>query len=143
MQFGRGVQYTLQALLYMAAQPPGTWVATRDIADRLDLPLHFLAKLMRALGESGWLISQRGKNGGYRLADAALELSFLDILKVVQAPDLDSACLLGLKDCGDQDACVLHCQWQPIKGELLDYYRDNSLRQLVSGQEIRSPASSL
>lgn len=133
MWFSRSIQYTFQALMFMAQKPPGAWVVTRDIADQLNLPLHFLAKLMSALSQSGWLLSQRGKHGGYMLAESARDLSFLDILKGIDEPDLETNCLLGLNKCGDDDACVLHCQWQPIRKELVHYLGHYSLRELAAG----------
>jgi Rrf2 family protein len=117
----RSTQYTLQALLYLAEQPRGRMVLVREIAERLGLPLHYLAKLMYPLSHAGWLDSLRGRNGGYRLRASARGLSVLAILERLQSSGAGEECLLGLKACGDDDACVLHCQWRPIREEMHAY----------------------
>ena len=134
MLLNRSTQYTLQALLYLAEQPRGHMVLVREIAQRLDLPLHYLAKLMYPLTRVGWLDSSRGRNGGYRLRTEARRLSLLAILHHLQADGAGEDCLLGLKSCGDDDACVLQCQWRPIREEMHDHLGTLTLGEIASGK---------
>ncbi len=139
MLMNRSGQYALQALIYLSRQPPGKRVMVREMADSLNLPMHYLAKLMHPLSRAGWLDAQRGKHGGYRLLDSALDITLLDILREIHRPGADEECLLGLKSCGDDDACVLHCQWRPVRNELVARFGDQTLRQLAQAPD-RTPA---
>lgn len=132
MLLNRSTQYTLRALLFLARQPEGEAVLTREIADRLGLPHHYLAKLLQPLARKGWLLSNRGRAGGVMLGGQARELTFLRIIESSQDFGGERDCLLGLKACDDASACVLHCQWQPIKRELWDYLSSRTLEQMAA-----------
>jgi Rrf2 family transcriptional regulator, iron-sulfur cluster assembly transcription factor len=68
MLLSRASQYTLQALIYLARQPPGQRVMIKDIAEALDLPVFYLGKLIQAPARVGWLDTARGSGGGVCLA---------------------------------------------------------------------------
>lgn len=131
MLLTRSAQYSLRAMLHLARQPAGRYVMTRDIAHALDLPPHFLAKLMQPMSHCGWLDTARGRFGGIALTEAARAMPLLTVIEQLGLPGRGRDCLLGLKDCDDATACVLHCQWQPIRRELRDYLANNSVAQVA------------
>jgi Rrf2 family iron-sulfur cluster assembly transcriptional regulator len=118
MLLSRSSQYTLQALIYLARQPRGRMVMVKQMADALGLPLFYLAKLIQSPTRAGWLTTQRGRGGGVSLNPGAEAITLLDILRLTDGHRVSQECLLGFKDCEDESACVLHCQWKPIKQEL-------------------------
>ncbi len=131
MLLSRASQYTLQALIYLAQQEPGRMVMVKEIADTLDLPMFYLAKLIQPPTHAGWLSTARGRGGGVRLNPGAETITLFDILQLTDGHRVHSECLLGFKDCGDNDACVLHCQWKPIKQELTASLSSHSLATLA------------
>jgi Rrf2 family protein len=118
MLLSRTTQYTVQALIYLAQQTPGRKVQIRDIADALALPVFYLAKLLQPAARAGWIDTARGRSGGVNLSPGAEGLTLMDILAVTERNKVSQECLLGFKTCGDDGACVLHCEWKPIKEEL-------------------------
>jgi len=68
MLLSRGSQYTLRALIHLARQPASRRRMVRDIAEELDIPPFYLAKLMQPVARVGWLETLRGRGGGVRLA---------------------------------------------------------------------------
>jgi Rrf2 family protein len=120
MLLSRASQYTLQALIYLAQQPIGQVVMVKTIAEQLGLPEFYLGKLIQAPVRAGWLASARGRGGGVKLHADAATITLLDILHPTDGHRVTRECLLGLKACEDETACVLHCQWQPIKQELTE-----------------------
>ncbi|MBK6744756.1 MAG: Rrf2 family transcriptional regulator [Hydrogenophilales bacterium] len=140
MLLSRGSQYTLQALIYLAAQGRDRMVLVRDIADRLQIPQFYLAKLLQPVSRAGWLETARGRGGGMRLAADAEGLSVYDIVVFTEGQHADRECLLGFKECADDSACVLHCQWKPIKTELLDDLKKHTLASLAATSSLGLPA---
>ena len=62
-------RYALRAMLFLAAQPAsGTPVPMNRIAAEANVPRKFLELILADLREAGFLLSTRGKMGGYRLA---------------------------------------------------------------------------
>ncbi len=118
MLLSRASQYTLQALIYLARLPPGQRVMVKDMAAELGLPVFYLGKLVQVPARVGWLETARGRGGGVKLAIDAKALTLFDILQLTEGHRVTRECLLGFKACEDETACVMHCQWKPIKQEL-------------------------
>jgi Rrf2 family protein len=132
MLLSRGSQYTLQAMIFLARQPRGALILVREIADRLAIPPFYLAKLLQPISRAGWLETTRGRGGGMRLSEGTENLSVLELVLFTEGARADRECLLGFKECADEGACVLHCQWQPIKTELLGDLRRYTLGSLAA-----------
>lgn len=131
MLLSRASQYTLQALIYLARQPDGRMVMVKEMAEALGLPMFYLAKLIQPPTQAGWLVTARGRGGGVRLNSGAESITLLDILRLTDGQRADGECLLGFKNCEDETACVLHCQWKPIKQELSEGLGGYSLAALA------------
>ncbi|OYY93941.1 MAG: hypothetical protein B7Y41_09600 [Hydrogenophilales bacterium 28-61-23] len=132
MLLSRASQYTLQALIYLARQPSDHLVMVKDMALELGLPEFYLGKLIQAPARAGWLATARGRGGGVRLQVDAASITLFDILQLTDGHRVTRECLLGLKDCDDESACVMHCQWKPIKQELTEGLGGYSLAALAS-----------
>jgi Rrf2 family protein len=132
MLLSRASQYTLQALIYLARQPPDQMIMVKDMAVELGLPEFYLGKLIQAPVRAGWLASARGRGGGVRLNPGAETITLFDILQLTEGHRATQECLLGFKDCDDETACVLHCQWKPIKQELSEGLGGYSLATLAN-----------
>lgn len=132
MHLSRASQYTLQTLIYLARQPQGQMVMVKEIADALDLPVFYLAKLIQPPSRAGWLTTARGRGGGVKLSPGTENITLLDILQLTDGHRVTRECLLGFKECEDDTACVLHCQWKPIKQELTEGLGGYSLAALAN-----------
>ena len=119
MIFTRTSQYAIQALIYLATQPSGELVLSRDIAHTLGVPSAYLAKILQDLSRAQLLNSSRGRHGGFSLRSGAGKSNLLDILLLMDGPRVDRECLLGLKACHDETACPLHRKWKPVKKDIL------------------------
>ena len=80
--------HAIRVLTFLAQQPAGEFQLVRRLADALELPAPYLAKILQPLTNRGLLESQRGRGGGFRLARAPAELSLrqiVDALDTLQA----------------------------------------------------------
>jgi Rrf2 family protein len=132
MLLNRSAQYTLQALIYLASQPRDQLLLVREIANQLGIPPLYLSKLMQPASRAGWLITLRGRGGGICLAPGAENLTLMDVLQLTESHRISRECLLGFKACEDETACVMHCQWKPIKQELAEGLGSYSLVALAA-----------
>jgi Rrf2 family protein len=79
------VDYALRATVELAAAPPGPMKGER-IATAQEIPLNFLENILLELRRSGIVASQRGAEGGYRLAKPSAEISVADVIRAVEGP---------------------------------------------------------
>jgi Rrf2 family protein len=131
MVLSRTSQYAIQALIYIATQAPGEPVLNRDIADRLNVPAAYLAKILQSLCKHGLLDSFRGRLGGFCLRDGMHKTSLMQVLLLTEGPDFTKSCILGLKECSDETACPMHFKWKPVKNKIIAMMNDMRLEDLA------------
>src|SRR5688572_5521999 len=85
MRVSAKVDYALRAVTELAASPPGPVTAER-LARAQEIPLKFLENILLELRRSEIVASQRGAEGGYRLAKPAAEVSLADVIRAVEGP---------------------------------------------------------
>ncbi len=79
------VDYGLRALLALAELGPKP-ISADTLASAQDLPAKFLSLILSDLRRAGILISQRGIDGGYRLARSANEITLADVMVALEGP---------------------------------------------------------
>lgn len=88
MRITAKVDYAVRAAAELAAAPPGT-VKGETIAESQGIPPKFLENILADLRRSGLVASQRGSEGGYRLAVPASSVTVADIIRAVEGPLAD------------------------------------------------------
>lgn len=132
MILSRTTQYAIQALIYMATQPPGVAVLNRTIADHLNSPSTYLAKILQELCKGNLLYSFRGKQGGFCLRENSDKINLMQIVRLTEGPEFTEGCVLGLKVCSDKTACPMHTKWWPIKQEIVKLLQNQTLEMLAA-----------
>jgi Rrf2 family protein len=105
-------KYALRALLHLAEAPAGEAVLISDIATKHHIPKKFLEQILLDLKNHGVVQSWRGRSGGYALLKPASEISFGQVLRIVDGPLAPLPCLSRVayrrcSDCEDESACAL------------------------------------
>jgi Rrf2 family protein len=77
--------YAVRAAVELAGAGDASLTA-EVIAGRQDIPIAFLQKILHELRIAGVVASQRGPEGGHRLARAAAKVTVADILRAVEGP---------------------------------------------------------
>ncbi|MEU6215289.1 RrF2 family transcriptional regulator [Streptomyces sp. JL4002] len=86
MRISARADYAVRAALQLAASRDGGPVKAEAIADAQDIPHKFLEGILNDMRRGGLVLSQRGGNGGYRLAKPAGDISIADVIRVVDGP---------------------------------------------------------
>ncbi|MBB1285141.1 Rrf2 family transcriptional regulator [Flavisolibacter sp. BT320] len=114
-------KYALQALAYLANHyKDETPVLIGTIAREKNIPIKFLEAILCELRNHEILISIRGRNGGYRLAEAPKKIPLARIIRIVDGPIalLSCASLYFYKPCENCDEKI--CGISPIMKEARD-----------------------
>ena len=105
-------RYGLRALIELA-RADGAQLSAGELALRAGTPRKFLEAILLELSRSQIVVSRRGKFGGYILARPAPEITFAEIIRVIDGPLALAPCVsprLGYRkcaDCPDLDTCTL------------------------------------
>ncbi len=128
--FSRGCEYAFQAILYLASQPPERPILQRDISTALNIPPHFLGKVLQLLSRSNLVLSRKGKSGGFLLGRSAENIFLYDILEAVDGCASLDGCLLGFSECGDENPCPVHSQWKQRKETIIEMLQSRNAKEL-------------
>lgn len=77
--------YAVRALLELAASSGGP-LKLDQVAAPQGIPSRFLEHIFADLRRAGLVISQRGSEGGYRLARLAADITVADVMRAVEGP---------------------------------------------------------
>ncbi len=80
-QLSRKSSYAVRALFELALQGPAATVNVRALAKSQDIPVRFLEVILNELKQGGFVLSVRGKHGGYRLARGADQITVGQIIR--------------------------------------------------------------
>ncbi|GAA3505028.1 RrF2 family transcriptional regulator [Streptomyces prasinosporus] len=86
MRISARADYAVRAALQLAASRDDVPLKAEAIAGAQDIPHKFLEGILNDMRRGGLVLSQRGGNGGYRLARPAESISIADVIRVVDGP---------------------------------------------------------
>ena len=86
MRISARADYAVRAALQLASSGDDGPLKAEAIADAQDIPHKFLESILNDMRRGGLVVSQRGGNGGYRLAKPADAISIADVIRVVEGP---------------------------------------------------------
>ena len=85
MRVSAKVDYALRAMVELAANPDGL-TTSEQLASAQRIPPKFLESILAQLRTGGLVASQRGAEGGYRLAHPAKEINVAHIIRSLEGP---------------------------------------------------------
>jgi len=123
-------KYAIRSMLYLVLHTDETKkIGVKKIAEDLDTPQPFLAKLLQELTRSSLVSSTKGPNGGFFLDKKNKEKSVWDIIRSIDGTEKFNQCFLGLSKCGDENPCPVHFTVAPFKQKILEDFRDKTILQ--------------
>ena len=137
LKVNRKVEYGLIALKHMHGKPKGQLSTVREICERYGTPFDPLAHVLRILNTKGILQSEQGAHGGYRVAANLEEVSFADLIEMIEG-QLGFTDCIKLGDCGCTmtERCNILSHMHAINQRLLRFLRAISLAELVQHDSI-------
>jgi Rrf2 family transcriptional regulator, iron-sulfur cluster assembly transcription factor len=137
MIYSRSAEYAIRAFVHLAQVPDGKFAMVKTIAEREDIPAHFLAKVLQQLVRKGLLRSSKGPMGGFALRVEPGEIRLLDIVEALDGLARYQQCASGLSECSDDMPCSMHDSWVDLRSRITDYLGRNTIAELAKALEIK------
>ena len=119
LRLSKKTDYALMAMKHLALKGDGGSASAREIAERYDIPLELMAKILQRLVRRGLLVSHQGTRGGYLLARTPQTISVADVIQAVDGPVTVTACSVDDHACGQYAKCSIRDPLWRIKDWLL------------------------
>ncbi|MCB9080124.1 MAG: Rrf2 family transcriptional regulator [Lewinellaceae bacterium] len=130
--FSKSCKYAIRAVLYLALHADSEAnIGVKEIADRLDVPKPFLAKILQQLSRYQLISSVKGPNGGFFMSTENMREPLRKVVECMDGPEVFSSCILGLPVCSSQNPCPLHTQAFIFREGLLKVVGSKSVAELA------------
>ncbi|MGL4847315.1 MAG: RrF2 family transcriptional regulator [Clostridium sp.] len=136
MNISQEGDYALRAIRTMYNLGEDNRIEASVIAEKEEIPLRFLFKILRKLRKAGIVDSFRGTNGGYVLKKPLEELTIKDVIEAVEGPIYINKCVGDKKACIlCQKGCSLYSEMMEIEREILNILSRKSLKEILEQKD--------
>jgi Rrf2 family protein len=134
--FSKTTKYGLRAVIYLALNASKSKkVDVHSVANALEVPQPFLAKILQNLSRAGVINSSKGPGGGFFLSPENKERDLTDVLACFENRNLFDDCVLGLPTCDDTNPCLLHHRVKAYKKGLNQQFKGQTIKELIESVE--------
>ena len=136
MEVSARVDYALRSLTelaFYASEGDTRLVTCERLATDLSIPAKFLESILRTLRQAGIVASQRGVEGGFRMAKDPAEVSVADVIRALEGP------LAAVRGAPPEDATYggraehLRDVWVATRAALREILESVTLADILSG----------
>jgi len=144
LRLTKKADYSLIALKHFAAMRAiaGTGssaaLSAKELGESSGIPLPLLSKLLQKLGKTGFLVSEYGTNGGYRLARDPSEISALEVIRAIDGPIVLANCFTAGTVCGHSDRCTIRRPLRRIHDGILRLLDSVSIQDMLRDSQDES-----
>lgn len=114
----RRTDVALRAL--RALDSEGGVLQAGELAELTGSTPQFIPQVLTPMVKSGWIRSETGPRGGYRLAADLGDKSILELIELIEGPTDDGQCVVGPSSCSPEDPCALHDSWTWARAALTE-----------------------
>ncbi|MEE0857912.1 MAG: Rrf2 family transcriptional regulator [Acutalibacteraceae bacterium] len=131
-------RYALRMLLDLAEHQNDGYIALKDIALRQNVSKKYLEQIVPVLNRSDILNTNRGYQGGYKLAKSPDKYTVGDILRLTEGSLSPVACLdHDPIECERSGECATLPVWQGLYKVINEYLDSITLQDILDKQQER------
>ena len=125
-------RYALRVMLDLAEHCNGNFVPMKEVAERQELSLKYIERIMPDLKSGGCVEGQHGKNGGYRLCRAPEDYTVWEILTLTEGDLSPVTCMEHTSaPCDKAAECRTLPLWQGFYVMTKKYFESVTLADLL------------
>lgn len=131
--FSKTFGYAIRATTYVALHSQdGQKIALQELSQKLEIPHHFLGKIMQDIVRNGILDSTKGPSGGFFTNAYTMRTPLLNILKITDGSLVFDHCALGARRCNSEKPCPLHDDFSVCRDGMLKAISAKTIDSMVS-----------
>jgi Rrf2 family protein len=132
MQITRQTEYAIKTLTELGKLSYGQLLSSKLISQRQDIPEDFLHKTIQILARAGLVVTQRGVQGGVRLARPLEQVTIADVIEAMEGPVALNICLSPSFHCENKGNCQVRKVLADAQAAMLQELRKKSLADIVA-----------
>lgn len=125
-------RYALRVMIDLAEHWNGGYIPMKDVAERQDISLKYIERIMPSLTKGELVEGVHGKGGGYRLTRDPSEYKVGDILRLTEGDLAPVACLeCGATPCDRTAECRTLPMWNEFYKVVNEYLDSVTIADLM------------
>lgn len=131
--FSKTCEYAIRACIFIATKSYENKRTTiKDIAENIDSPQSFTAKILQVLAKKNIVHSIKGIGGGFEIPiDSIKTISLAQIVLTIDGEAIFTSCGLGIHHCSVEHPCPLNKRFKSIREDLSQMLQNTYLEELV------------
>ncbi len=122
LMISQRAKYALRALVALAQVRDKAPLQIAEIAEKQAIPKKFLEQILLELKHAGIVMSLRGKQGGYLLLKPAADITYGEVLRLIDGPVAPLPCLSltayrKCDDCAGEAECEIRHVFERVADE--------------------------
>src|SRR5579863_368171 len=118
LKLTKKADYGLIALKHLAMRGSASSSA-KEIAETYGIPSPLLSKILQKLAKNGFLRSEHGTNGGYKLARDSRQITALEVIRLIDGPVFLTTCFTEHGYCCHTGKCIVRDPLQKVHEGIL------------------------
>ncbi|SDZ97228.1 transcriptional regulator, BadM/Rrf2 family [Flavobacterium gillisiae] len=133
--FSKTCEYGIRATIFIASQSyQDNRVGLKDIAQKIDSPEAFTAKILQILSKNNIIHSIKGVGGGFEIPKNTMsQIKLIQIVSAIDGDRVFTGCGLGLNHCSEDHPCPVHDKFKEIRNGLATMLENTNLEELALG----------
>ncbi len=117
--FSKTCEYAIKIMVFIQTlESKGEHIGLKLIAQEIDSPQAFTAKILQRLVRARLLKSVRGPHGGFRINQKRVPIYLKDIVVAIDGDGLFTKCVLGFETCSAEEPCAVHHKFDYLRNDL-------------------------
>ena len=129
-------RYGTRILLELALRGGGP-IPLKDVAQRQQISISYVARLVALLVAGGMIRSTRGARGGIALAKPAEEIKLSEVIQFLEGSIALVDCVNNPEICDRSEACVTRDVWGELERAMSGVLESTTLQDLVERQKTK------
>jgi len=130
--WSKTTEYAIRSLIQVdISNAAGYRPGFREIAETIDAPVQFTAKILQSLVKAGMLSSVRGRGGGFFFDPKKPELKLAEVIRVLEGEKYFTGCVVGLPQCNKDYPCPMHSEFSRIRADLVALADQETIQSLA------------
>lgn len=134
LKLTKKADYGLISLKHLALKPGFGAASVKEMGSAYRIPVPVLAKVLQKLAREGFLVSEQGTNGGYRLARDPQTITALEVIRAIDGPIILTTCFTEHGECELSENCTVRAPLRKVHEGILNLLESITISDLSSDE---------
>lgn len=142
VKLSRKLEYSLIALKHLSEKPEGELTSAKELSNIYGVSFDVVSRVLQALNQGGIAKSIQGVQGGYHLLKNLDEVTFFDLIELIEGPISLVRCIHDADACDLIKSCNVVSSVAILNSKVNEFYKTIKISDLMgmgTGQNIQWP----